>query len=326
MAQDYTTTGLLDSIRVEGSLPADDPNATDAILLALADRVISRMFVPAICKALADYYVEEYELQLEAATGEYRLPYRATGSTLRAVVYVDSSEREYELTPVPLSQRHQYSLTSQLVPAHYTIRDDMVVLLPTPSSSSGSVRFVYEYAPGKLILPTSASKITAIVDTGTTSTLSGVVYDVYIPTGTGSFAPSSPTACEMQSGWAPFAVYQRESLFDGVVPIVGANLFIPTGERPPIIGDYICPVGETPIPRIPAELHATLALACAGQYLRPTDPDTGKDLLSQAREDLSAQVSLISSRQKGRQQKIRSTTSLLRGRGVYRNTFGNWQP
>jgi hypothetical protein len=61
-------------------------------------------------------------------------------------------------------------------------------------------------------------------------------------------------------------------------------------------------------------------------YLKPTDPDASKDLLTEADVALGDITGIIASRQQGRQQKIKGGSSMRRGGSRRGNPFGDWRP
>lgn len=315
---DFTTAGLLAAIRAEGRIPDEATDGTDALLLTLADRILARRFVPKVRKAAVDFYTTQDDIDLEAGTAEYRLPERAVTTSVREVVYVDSSGREIPLSPVPLSTRHSYSLAQSSCPSLYALRDDVVILIPTPASSVGSVRVVYEYRPSKLILATAAAKIDTISLFANTNG-----YDLYQFTATGWDPNTANEPVDVVCGTAPFSVIHRTALYtSNVTPLA---LYIPEDTRAPVVGDYVCPRGESPIPQLPAELHSTLAAWCAAEYLKTISPDEAKALMDDAKESLDEAVHIMGSRQQGRQQKIKGGSAMRRGsRSV--NPFGDWRP
>lgn len=319
--RDYTTSGLLAAIRAEGSIPDEDPDATDAKLLLAADRVYDRVFVPAVRKAVSDFYVTSSYLTITAGTAEYRVPHRAVTSSVRAVVVQDTGGREYPLVPLPLADRHNFYPSSQSFPSYYCLADDKIVLLPTPNNSSQTLRIVHEYRAGKLILPADAALISAVAAPVVTDDTA-----LYVVGTSGTFDPTDPTPCDVVDHLAPFSVIGFDGSFDGSVPVIGATLELNTRYQAPVAGNYICPVGETPIPQIPAELHGLLALYTAGWYLMPTDPSTGQNLISQAQASLTDALALLSPRQIGRQMKIKSESSLLRRGARFGGGFGDWRP
>lgn len=318
--RDYTTTGLLAAIRAEGSIPDEDPEATDAKLLLLADRIHDRVFVPKVRKAVSDYYTTSDYLTVEAGVGEYRIPHRAVTSSVRAVVLVDSSGREQELSPIPLADRHTYSTGTSGRPSFYCIVDDMVVLLPRPNTSDLELRIVYEYRPSKLVLVADVAIISAIALVTSADGL-----DVYQVGASSGFNPTDETACDVVCAQAPFSVIARDGVFDGSIPVLGKALSISDHCRAPLVGDYICPLGETPVPQLPAELHGLFALYCAGWYLKPTDPGTSQTLIDAAESASNDALALLSPRQVGKQMKMRPTASMMR-RGRRGGGFSDWRP
>lgn len=316
-ARDYTTAGLLEAIRAEGSIPQEDPNATDAKLLSLADRVMDRFFVPAVRIAIADFYVTHQDQDVEAGVSEYTIPHRAVTNSVRSVVYVDSSGNQFPLAPVALTDRYKFG-TATGVPSRYTIRDHAVVVMPIPANTTGTLRIVYEYRPNALVLMTRAAVITGITE------LSALSYQVST---TGDFDPTDPTDCDVIAGRAPFSVLAFDAEFDGSVPIIGAGLeFSSVPVILPQAGDYICQLGETVVPQLPAELHSSLALVCAGWYLKATSPDEAQELLAEGKEALKMVQQTLASRQKGEQKKIKPSQSMLRRGFSGGGGFNDWRP
>lgn len=318
MSLRWTTDELLVAIRELGRIPDADPNATDAKLLAEANRQLSRVFVPAVRKARSDYYITHEDQALVAKQQEYPVPSRSVGSSVRAVLWVDSAKRKHELPPVPLTELYSYSETAGW-PTRYTIRDDRIVLLPAPASALGTLRLVFEYRPSELVLVTNASSVAGVSVTGGS-------YAFTKSDGAGfAGAYSSPTTQRLDviGGTPPFSTRIYNALMSAVTFLIVPD----TNTNVPVVGDWICFTGQTVIPQIPAELHALLALRTAAQYLLPIDPTFAAVLKADFDQDFAGQISLLVPRQIGRQMKMKSSNSLMRrssrrGRG----SFGDWTP
>lgn len=313
MALSYTSTELLASIREQGRIPDESPDATDAKLLLMANRQMEQVFVPLVRKARAEWYQAYEDQTIVAGTSEYRIPSRATTSSVRTVLWIDSSGVHRELAPVPLTDRHLYPPTRG-VPAVYTIVDDSVALLPTPSSALGTLRIVFERRPGQIV-PVSQSAVVATVVSATTPysyTLTSVGADLVTPIG---------SLVDFQDPKAPFSLRVMGMTLTGL-----GNTGTGAG-RTIRVGDYFTVAETNVIPCLPPELHSLLALATAAEWLLPIDPQMSSVLSARLAQGLSDLGTLLSPRQQGRQQKLKSTSSRLRRGGRRgRNFLSGWHP
>lgn len=314
MAHTWTTTELLAAVRAYGRLSEDDPDATDANLLLEADRQMETVFVPVVRKARSDFYVTWEDQDLVASQAGYRIPWRATGGVVRRVCLYDTSNliERAELMPVALDQ-----ITSTSgEPTCYAIRDDQVILDPKPVSATYDLRIYYERRPSTLVVASSAGAIATISSQSSTS--------LVVPTSTLSTIASGDLA-DVVCRNPPFSLY----VSGATATVAAGSITIAKGtqDRTVAVGDYLCEVGETPIPQIPAELHPHLAKATAARYLLPIDRQAAADLIADMQAGLASAVALLTPRQIGRQQKMKSTNSLLRrGNNRRRGGFSDFTP
>jgi hypothetical protein len=318
VAQTWTTTELLADIRAQMRLPDDDPDATDAVLLAEATRQLHTKFVPLVRKARSDYYQVYEDQDLVAGQAAYDIPHRAATSSVREVMLVDSAGRTTPLHPNTNSDRHAYTGGARGEPARYTIADDQVVLMPTPGTASSTLRIVYELRPSSLILPTACDTLESV----TYTPADGADPAYYVLTFVDDNVWTVGTYLDIIRSTPPFSVAMLNCTWEQTLVF---GLFIPEAtSRTPRVGDYICNSGESPIPQIPAEFHPILAKATAASYLAPIDADTSQRLRQEVAQELEQAVSLLGKRQQGKQVKMRSRGGpLRRGRGGT-GTFGDW--
>lgn len=309
------TSALLAAVREQGRCPDNDPTSTDAILLAEAGRQMATVFVPMVRHARAEWYVAYADLTLTSAQPEYLIPYRAVSSTVRAVVWMPTGGQEIELSPVPLTDQFKYR-PGQGAPCVYTIQDDRIVVLPTPSGNLGTLRVWYERTPSELALTSTASAIVS-VDSSSASQVVVTVAD--------GNALGAPAALDVMAIKAPYSLKAQDATGyviagDQVTYVRPGN-----GDRVPAVGDWICPAGTTVCPQLPDELHPLLSLATAAEWLSRIDPEAGAPLRAQLEKQVVIAQSLLASRQLGRQMKLKSEHSMMRrGGGLRRGGFSDW--
>lgn len=255
----YTTTELLAEIRRRAKISDSDPDYTTANLLLEADAQLNELIVPVILAARSDYYVRTEDQAITADVSAYPIPSRAVASVPRQVYVVDSASESREIPFVTLAERHLFPASGE--PVAYTVVDDTVVLLPTPSRTVDTLRIAYEYQPNALIAASSCA-ITEDYD-GALGTFSCTS----VPT-----TWTNSTILDIVSGTSPFSVLGVA--LDPTTVVTGASGTVDfvLAQVPSRIteGDYpfyLCPTGYTCVPQLPADMHSMLALAVVCEIL-----------------------------------------------------------
>lgn len=329
MAQAWTTTELLEAIREDGRIPDDTPDATSAKLLRVANRIMVDRFVPLVRKVRAEFYVHTKGTSLTADRAAYDLPSRGATSSLRLVFLQDAAGNVLELTPLTLSDRLGYLRAG--IPAHYTIENDQIILLPPPSQSAvntySKVYIKYETRPSTLVETSACGILTAKTESDS-DTVSFTVANV----GGGTFlssANASTVAKDLVRAKAPFSVIFQSLLFSfNSGTGIGTFDVDPIAEDPKrgAVGDYMTLAEETPIPQLPPELHPALAYATIASWYEAIDPTTASRFEGKAGGALKEFTQVLTPRQQGRQIKARGS-SLMRRHSVFRGrggTFDDW--
>ncbi len=141
-----------------------------------------------------------------------------------------------------------------------------------------------------------------------------------------SFAPGSSGFLDVITADNPFSSYMQDAAFTAITTVYtmttsGSDRFLPTSGKA-----WLCNIGETPIPQLPPELHPALSIATAAVYLRTVDPAMSNALMEELKGMQENLQDLITPRQVGRQQKLKSTSSMMRRGTRRRSSFGNWRP
>ena len=146
---------------------------------------------------------------------------------------------------IPQQDAYIYQVTRGAweAPYAYCWRDDFIELLPHPTATSGSLRILYPRTPGKLV-ETSAC---AVVSSSGATTITTVAT---VPS---TFASSDTLDVVSARNGAPRGIDQSCTSVGGTSITISAG--VPSGT---LAGDYVCEVGETPVPNLPASLYPAL--------------------------------------------------------------------
>ncbi len=319
MAETWTTSELIDDIRAQGALSSDDSAFSDANCLAAANRALKAIFVPAIRSIRAEYYVTHVDETIVADQAEYRIPHRSATNSVRQVFWIDSASSKHELHPATVGETVEYERTGR--PVRYAVRDDRLVLLPTPNAALGTLRILYERRPSSLVLPSACQDITS-VDTTTDSPAVGIILS-------GTEATFDDLRVDVVRCKPPFSLAVRDALVDKkTVFAIDYLQYTPNSwDSTPAVGDYMCLAGETCFPQIPVELHPMLALASAIKLLRPIDREYSLELQTEFDIQCPRILSSLTPRNQGRSQKLTNPDSMLR-RGTssrWGSGFSDWE-
>lgn len=238
---DFTTEGLINELKVRGSVPTSQNLFLPADFVTVMNSQMHSKVIPAIHRVHEDYFVKTSDVAIVSGQNYYNIPSRAVAGRLRDIVLVDSNGTEIEL---PLGRTEDNKSPRPLFEFYF--QGHQIILIPTPTDTSLSVRFKFERRPNNLCIPSLAATITAI-DTGTKIvTVSrkpstwdeDTLFDITNPDN-----PFNPIADDQ-------AITAAISGFD--LPFSS----IPTGLA---VGQYIAEAGLTSIPQMPYEAHLVIA-------------------------------------------------------------------
>ena len=295
----WTTTELVSRALFRAGRPDADPDFTSAVVLTIADDVIVERILPAIHATREEYGVTSTDYAVTAGQADYRIPSRAAFGVIREATYIDANGLGYDLPLVDVEQIDTYA-TSDVSPIGHAIEGDRVVLVPEPTSTSGTLRLRYYRRPSVLVAASTGSDEAphAITSGATTTTLT-----------IGTHAFDEGDLIDIVQAQPPFDVLAQGI---SVVNPTGTTIGIVTAVTTAATGDYVCTAGETPVPHLPAELHAVLAIGVAAEILRRTkDPQAG-DREAEFERKLGVCVSAMQPRNHGEPPKIINRFSPLR--------------
>lgn len=211
----------------------------------LNDELFTRI-VPLVLRAREEFFVSSTDTSIAANTKTYKIPENSIGSKLRDVVFVDSNGNEEDMPRLS----HEETVESYQVrntSYGFKLQGNSIVLYPTPTSATGSVRFYYYRKPN--ILSTSKSYKITDVNTG-----SNQITLESIPSGW-----TTSTYIDVQES----ADYHDLTLENTQIQAISTNVVTLTSVSGVEVGDYACDTGYSAYPMIPAEGHRILAQAAA---------------------------------------------------------------
>ena len=155
---------------------------------------------------------------------------------LRDVQLIDSNDN---ITPLSrLFEEDKVSLNENA--QGYFLKGNNIILSPTPSTTTGTLRLAYIRRPSALVLTTAAGEITSI-DTG----LNQIVV---------SSLPSTMTVnteIDFVQGNSPYDLLETDSSITGVS---GTTISFASLPDDLAVGDFIALSGESPVAQLPEEL------------------------------------------------------------------------
>ena len=247
----YTTTELLDSIKVRAAMPTNQNTYTTARMLAIADDELRAYFIPLIMKAREYYYAYDVTTSLNA-TGVYDIHTRAIGGKL-INAYLLSGTQKLDLAWLNEEEMTQTDQPADGRPGIYFKRSQ-VFLKPADPGYDSLVQTIL-LRPGNLCATSAAAQITGI--SGTTLTFAS------------STIPSTWTTSNT------FDLVQQNPHFDTLgIDLTASSItsttivLSATPSSRLAVGDWISLANTTPVVQIPVELQNLHSTKCAATILR----------------------------------------------------------
>lgn len=253
---DYTTTGFLASVKRRVMLAVQNETFDDADILAIATEELQSYVFPFLMSVREEYAVASTDITFSSSTALYELPEAATGDKVRDVLLLRDG-KYFQLDRIEPERLQDHALTSPQ-PYGFMFVGTRLQLVPAPTST-GTVRVNYFHRPGWLIPTSKAALITSV--SGTTVGLAGNL-------------PNSAlnSRISVVSGRAPYYTVGSGTIATNTSPtskILSFNAQTAGAE----VGDYLCYIGESPIPQVPIELHPLLvARTVYSMYVAQGDP------------------------------------------------------
>lgn len=251
MAQDFSTTALLSSIRLRSMTNVNgDGGFTDAQLLGLSTEELQSYMTTLLLQVREEYLVSRSLVPVTAGIASYSLPSRAIGNRLRNVRYSEDGVSYRELPRV--EPEHEGECTPWSY--GFVFEDSSVRLTPVPTRG-GYLEFTYPSRLPQLVPVAECAMVTSVAVSGANYVVSTALWSGQ------EFAPAVPGTFEFVSAASPFKCGVGVAC-TVTQPSLNLNTFtapIASFRYAPVEGDYVALEGKSPTALIPPELHPLLA-------------------------------------------------------------------
>lgn len=239
----FDTARLLTQVKIKGCLPTG--RYEDSELLELAYDVMLSEIVPMLIALKEEYYGRKHDTAIVASQASYPIIPRAFAGVLRDVKLVTGN------TITDLERRDPESVSEIRTgtPDGFYLEGNDIVLDPTPSAATGSLRQLYFLRPSRFVTVSECAQITAI-DTATNTVTASV-----------PASWSTANTFDLIKGRAHFDILSYDLAASSVSS--GSVQFSASLPATLTVGDYVCLAEETAFPFLPIEGHTALVQATA---------------------------------------------------------------
>lgn len=295
---DVTLTGLLADVRRHGSIPNTAATGSqDSDLIAYLNGALIGVAAEVI-KCREGFYRRYKDHTLSASQTRYRIPTRAVGNRLAAVLFLDSAGKVLrKLDEVAYSRAPELSSVTDTT-GYYLEAGDLV-LTPGVTSSASTLRMVYYLRPSDL----SSSLDVASGDCFTVTAVSGNVITLMA-----SHGLTTGTKIDIIKAGPP-----HEALTVDELPSATASSTITVADGSRVeVGDFVCKADKSPVAQVPDAFLPVLPLLAAQSYWLALGEQNSVDRLGKAAELSTKQaIALIAPRVEEGAKKIMSTKGAL---------------
>ncbi len=249
MAIDYSTTGLLSTLRLLPLMPSVQALFDDDNLLTIMTFEMTSKMYPMIDNQTEEYFVTRDDQPYTTSQFEYPVPERALGGKLRSVSFVDSNNNEIRVPRLrPEDIMSNVNSTGLAInPAlwgFYLQNNKVILYLGSFTGSSGSYKFLrlrYIRQPNILVKTDECARVISING-------NDVVVDA-IPS-----AFSTSVLYDLIGNRPNFDALQDDSVCTVIAGLTMTFASLPVdnlGNTTLRVGDWICLAGEAPVAQVP---------------------------------------------------------------------------
>lgn len=307
MATDYTTSGLIATIRLRASVPNNQQLMSDdnSLIMFLNDEM-HNMMVPDLMLVKEEYFVDFDDFQTTIKSDgtwqdTYEIPYQAIGMKLRDLTTLGSANNGTTTQPFSVPRITPEAVAnsgnrSNNYGISFYARGSSVVFWPTPVSQF-TFRMSYFRRPNDLVSVSQAGQILSINPSLNTVVLTNL--------------PSS---------WSTAQTVDCIQYYPGF-DATAQNIQITSVSNPTLglsdvsnmaVGDWISISGTSPVPQLPVECQSVLAQAAVVKLLESQKDKDGVQIAQQKYEEIKGKMfEMITPRVDGEMTKITSN-----GRGL----------
>lgn len=252
---DYTTSGLVASIKRRITLPDAQNLYTPADLIAFMGDELSSTIVPLVHSVQQEYWVVRMDVPLVANQLNYTIPIRGVANGLRLLTLLDPNGNEILISM--LRPEHTANTYNWLSPYStsvlygFTMEDDHIVMFPKQfvTNPDRSLRFRFERQPSQLCATSDASQIVSI--------LGNVVTVDNVP-----LSWATTDLVDLIKG-GPAFISKGDDLVVTNLNVGTSQITFASLPATAAKDDWIALAGTSPIPQIPYQMFPYLAQCVA---------------------------------------------------------------
>lgn len=235
---DYTTTGFLASVKRRVMLATQSETFSDADILAIATEELQSYVFPFLISVREEYAVTTTDIAYTSATAFYELPEFAVGDKARDVLLLRDG-KYWQLDRIEPERIQDHAATAN-VPYGFSFQGSKIQLIPAPTTS-GTIRIKYFHRPGWLVPVSEVASISGVSGSNVTPN---------------NLLVNNGDRVSIVSSKAPYYIIGSGTVLSVNIPDVDLSFDAQVAGAED--GDYLCFIGEAPIPQVPTELHPLL--------------------------------------------------------------------
>ena len=264
----FTTTDLINKVKLWGAVPEGQPAFSDAQLLDLLTDELRTTIATFITQFREDYFVDYLDYTITANQSSYAIPSRAISTVLKDVKYVDNG-KEINVPRVPRGDAEYYT-------NGFYIQGNKLILLYPENRVGQSLRLYYYCRPNTLVAVTSCAVVSSFDSTTITVTS--------VPSTWGSTETIDITQAK-----SPLGIISK----DNVATRVGTVFTPATMPSDLAVGDYLSLATESCIPQIPVEVIPMLCQSVVKRVNEIIADKTGLKIASDKYDEIVNSVTSI---------------------------------
>lgn len=294
---DYTTTGLISSIKRRITLPQAQNLFSDEDLIAFMGDELSSSIIPLVHSVQQEYWIYKHDELLVQNQLNYKIPIRGCVNGLRYVSLVDPNGNEIEF---PLLRPEMTASTYNWLSPYTTstlygfyMEDDHIVTFPQQmvTNPTDSYRFRFERQPSQLCSVDAAAQVTAI--NGNVITVSSIPDDW-----------TTSLTYDWTNGQPAFQAKMDDMVLTAIDTMALTLTFSEVPEDA-AIGDWISVAWTSPIPQIPYQMFPYLTQCVANLCMASmSDSEPYKQGVSRANQMKEDLLKLMQPRDLGNVQTV----------------------
>lgn len=277
---EWDTASICERIIRDARVPKGAPYRAVAALLPIVDRHLRTAVVPRLLEVAEDHLSANVKLDVVSGKDTYRVPWRSL-RLLDVALLDDKGDVVRDFGRATARQARDLTSSSSSRPRYWALEASSVVLYPPPNVTGYKLRLRIARRPGQLVDSTTTWLVKAVG--------SGFV-DV-----TGPSQPPVQTY-DFIKGVPGFEALKDDATTSSVVAIPGGWRLTYAGAdwlSLLEVGDYMAPMGFSPVPQLPLDYMPVLEQAVIEQMKRENGDMDGAAAARSARDDFAGSAQTV---------------------------------